>query len=277
MADLRRAMTGMGYWAATGQTAWDETQQIRHAPPSRYSGEHAIGRHLVAIDRAVETEIVPQLVMARGTSPDPSPAIVVPTAGEIEAFAALVLGRDDAPTFAFLKDVRDRGMSVESVYLDLLTPAARHLGELWSDDLLDFSSVTLGLFRLHQVMRDLSRAFQDEASLRPSGLPILLMPMSGEQHTFGLVMVSEFFRRAGWRVWGDPPRNRSELLDAVKHESFAVVGFSVSCDTDLERLAATIHTVRLESKNRGVGIMVGGRVFLEHPGLVARIGADATQ
>jgi hypothetical protein len=37
-----------------------------------------------------------------------------------------------------------------------------------------------------------------------------------------------------------------------------------------------IQSIRRASRNRGVGVLVGGRLFIEHPDYVARVGADAT-
>ena len=41
--------------------------------------------------------------------------------------------------------LRERGVSVESLYLDLFGPIARRLGEMWEDDACDFSTVTVAL------------------------------------------------------------------------------------------------------------------------------------
>jgi methanogenic corrinoid protein MtbC1 len=165
---------------------------------------------------------------------------------------------------------------MEALYLELLAPAARHLGELWTADLCGFAEVTVGLCRLHQVLRELSPAFQNEGGRRAHGRRALLVPVPGDQHTFGLVMVAEFFRRAGWDVWSGPPASRGELVGIVRREWFAVVGFSASCDTRLEALASGIHAVRRASRNPAVGVLVGGPVFVEHPELATLIGADAT-
>ena len=60
----------------------------------------------------------------------------------IVQFAALVLGDSDAAAFTFVQEVMAQGTSVESVFLDLLAPTARHLGELWESDATDFANVT---------------------------------------------------------------------------------------------------------------------------------------
>ena len=37
-----------------------------------------------------------------------------------------------------------------------------------------------------------------------------------------------------------------------------------------------IRALRRASRNRAIGVLVGGPLFIDHPELVARVGADAT-
>ncbi|MBP6851739.1 MAG: cobalamin B12-binding domain-containing protein, partial [Rhodoferax sp.] len=151
---------------------------------------------------------------------------------------------------------------------------ARHLGSLWEQDLCDFTEVTIGLGRLHQVLRELSPGFSQPLSHAGNGRRILLLPSPGEQHTFGLVMVSEFFRHAGWDVAGGPWEAGADPVIMVRREWFDVVGFSLGSELHLDELAQCIRAVRKAAINPRVGIMVGGPIFSLHPEFVARVGAD---
>jgi methanogenic corrinoid protein MtbC1 len=102
------------------------------------------------------------------------------------------------------------------------------------------------------------------------------MPMPGEQHSFGLIMVAEFFRRAGWDVWDLHPSSLDDVLTTVRRQCFSIVGVSLSCETRLGELPGLISAIRLHSRNQSVGIMVGGQPFIAHPERVLRIGADCT-
>jgi methanogenic corrinoid protein MtbC1 len=126
------------------------------------------------------------------------------------------------------------------------------------------------------VLRGLGGLQQLDLDSLPQGRRILLSPMPGEQHTFGLLMVADFFRRAGWEVWSETPKDINELLTLVRHDWFTIVGLSVACDAHLEGVASTIHSVRRVSRNRSLGVMVGGAVFTANPELAAQVGADAT-
>ena len=85
-----------------------------------------------------------------------------------------------------------------------------------------------------------------------------------------------YFLRAGWDVCCDSMVSNEELSAAVRNRWFAVVGISVGNSDRLDGVAALIRLVRRESSNRGIGVMVGGRVFAEKPELAGLVGADAT-
>jgi methanogenic corrinoid protein MtbC1 len=125
-------------------------------------------------------------------------------------------------------------------------------------------------------MRALQASFLNDTGIPDHGRPALLIPAPGETHSFGLAMVTDFFTRAGWNVASGPATNGHDLCDLVRDKWFAIVGFSVGCDASLDALAAAILTVRRRSRNRAVGVMVGGPIFAMRPDLAARVGADAT-
>jgi methanogenic corrinoid protein MtbC1 len=246
-------------------------------PEEPCEGAH---QRLVRRGQTIEREIIPRLVLAHRTAPAQPAAhanrAVRPTADDVAELARLSVERDAATAAAYIEGVRSRGVSIESVFLELLAPAARHLGELWAADLCDFTEVTLGLCRLQQAMREFAPAFQRDSETPREGRRVLLAPAPGEQHTFGVYMVGEFFRHAGWDVFDGPLDGGGMMLRLVAHEWFAIVGFSVAGETTVGALTACIRDVRRASCNRGVGVMVGGPMIVARPELVGEVGADAT-
>ncbi|NJO38047.1 MAG: cobalamin B12-binding domain-containing protein [Rhizobiales bacterium] len=97
-----------------------------------------------------------------------------------------------------------------------------------------------------------------------------------EQHTFGLFMIGEFMRRAGWDAWTGPLPPNQELKTLIATGEFSVVGLSASSNGRLAPLAKTIAMVRRLSRDRPLCVMVGGALFAADPGLVAEVGADGT-
>ena len=238
----------------------------------------AVEIRLAMLSRAIEDEIIPRLMLAHPTVDD-CLSLTAPNGGQVseddvKAFAKLVLAPDENVAHACIEAMRSSGISVETIYTDLLAPVARHLGVLWEEDLCDFAEVTVGLGRLQQVLRELSPAF-GQTNTDTSGSRVLLLPGPGEQHTFGLVMVAEFFRRAGWDVGGGPWEAGADPVVMVQREWFDVVGFSLGNVAQLDELADCIKRVRAAALNKSICVIVGGPLFLAYPEYVAYVNADA--
>jgi methanogenic corrinoid protein MtbC1 len=236
--------------------------------------------HYQNLVRAVEGEIVPRLLLARReAAPTPVPANhaqIEPR--EAEELARLLLLHELEVPFAYAESIRYRGVSIRDIYMELLAPAARSLGDMWDRDECDFMQVTLGLGRLHQLLQRIGQLAPGPESLdsRGHGRRALLATAPGETHSFGVAMVSHFFRQNGWEVFNEFPESLDDLAACVRERSFTLVGLSVSSEIKLDALTAAVRAIRRHSQNRAVGVMVGGPVFKQHPEWVARAGADAS-
>lgn len=267
----------LGFDSANDGSAYTEGSQAIARIASDVNRE-AVEMRLAVLSQAIEHEIIPRLMLAH-RAPDECLSAVMASeppvsAEDVRTFAKLVLAPDENVAQACIEAMRVRGISVETIYLDLLAPVARYLGEQWEMDLCDFTEVTVGLGRLQQVLRELSPAF-GQLNHQPSGRSVLLLPGPGEQHTFGLVMVAEFFRRAGWDVGGGPWEAGADPVLMVQREWFDVVGFSLGNETHVDELAACIKAVRAAALNKSICVIVGGPIFIEHPQFVAYVNADA--
>jgi methanogenic corrinoid protein MtbC1 len=230
-----------------------------------------------AVNSIIEGEIIPRLLMAHGTAAQPpaSRARSI-TPEEAARFAILPLRLEAASLLeevdAFLAD----GASVETICLDLLAPAARKLGQLWERDECDFLDVTMGLWRLQEVMRDI--AARSPATPGGTTLPYtaLFSPMPGDHHNFGTLMIEEVFARAGWRSEALIKPERRELLDRVARQPFDLVGLTLARDCPSSAVSNLIKAVRNVSANPHIIVLVGGRMINENPGMAAEVGADGT-
>ncbi|WP_419815814.1 cobalamin B12-binding domain-containing protein [Glacieibacterium sp.] len=233
-----------------------------------------------ALARIVEGEIIPRLLMAH-RAPEQHDARIEPqgaviTALEAERFAGASL-RNEA--YALLVEVDlllARGVSIETVFLDLLAPAAHQLGIWWEQDVCDFVDVTMGLWRLQEIVHELAARAPGAAERRGGERRALFAPLPGEQHGFGTLMVEEFFRRAGWTTASEINPTEDDLVSMVRKGWFELVGLTVSCEDHISRVPTIIGALRRASRNPRIGVMVGGRVFAEHPELAKSCGADAT-
>ena len=226
--------------------------------------------------RTIESEVIPRLLLIHGVSPSEPRARSGVTVTDVELLASHLLARSDEYIDGFVAEIEARGIDLETLLLDLLAPTARLLGVMWEQDLCDFTDVTIALARLQRLLRSLSANAELSEEWTPAGPSVLLSVTPGEQHTFGLSLVGEFFRRSGWSVFDELPESEEEIVQKVRRQFFAVVGFSLSGEVLRDRLASVIKQVRLFSRNRKVGVIVGGPVFQEHPDWVALVGADAS-
>ncbi|MEY4653023.1 MAG: hypothetical protein RI884_1604 [Pseudomonadota bacterium] len=238
-------------------------------------------QHLALLSTTISERIIPRLIQAHAADshPQPAPDLGALTghpisAADIKDLVRMVLLPDDGAAMACVEAMRLRGIPVETLFIDLLAPAARHLGELWEEDLCNFADVTVGVGRLQQAMRNLSPGLVTRPPQGGAHRAILLAPAPGEQHTFGLVMVGDFFRSAGWDVDGGPALS-VDVETLVRRGWYDVVGLSLASEVHLPRLGTAIAAIRKASMNPRVGILVGGPMFLRQAGLAAEVGADA--
>lgn len=228
--------------------------------------------------RTIESEIIPRLVLShhhRGGQPS-DPHALAPAGSDVTDFVALLRSPTPGAAADHVKNLQASGLALDRIYLELLTPAARLLGTLWEADTCDFTEVTLGLWRLHQVVMDLSAEFMQDAPVPNHSRRALLAASPGSTHTFGVVVLGEFFRRAGWDTVVESQAKSAELQDKVHRVAFDVVGISVSTEGELARLPALILGLRRASRNPDLRVLVGGPVFQAGgSALAAQAGADA--
>lgn len=238
----------------------------------------------VRLEHTIQTDILPRLMMAHAKDPKvPAPRNPFPEALkadeaelEVERFANLIMSKDVNEAVCCVEALLAKGASLEMIYLELLAPTARRLGRLWDGDLCCFTDVAIGMTRLHQVLSGLSQRFMRVGERQKRVRRAILAPLPCEQHTFGLVMVADCFRRAGWEVVGRRLAAGDRIEDIVRCEPFHLIGLSVSDERQLDRTGSTIHAIRRASCNRTILVMVGGYAFNDHPEIVGQIGADGT-
>ncbi|MFN6933998.1 MAG: B12-binding domain-containing protein [Tsuneonella sp.] len=229
--------------------------------------------------RIVSNEIVPLLLMLHSeVVPDAPPAVLVeallPSRADVGGLAEIVLGSDLAAAVAYVAVLRDRGLSMETLFVELLEPTARYLGDMWEQDKCDFIDVTLGVARLQQLL-----AFYSDTHIVPAlgeRRSVLIAMTPGNEHSFGLAMVERFLLAAGWQVQPKLSGTAEDIAAAAHETWFAVVGLTMGSERQIESLRSTIAQLRDRSRNPDIGVMVGGPLFTADPALAREVGADAT-
>jgi methanogenic corrinoid protein MtbC1 len=224
----------------------------------------------------IAIEVLPRLLVAHRDELTGTRLRDAPTGADVAAFVDLIAADDMEQARAVADRVVVHYGSREALLHDLLAPAARLLGEMWERDDCDFLTVTLGVYRLDQIMKETATAGFAGALGHFHEYRILLLPAPGEQHGFGLGMVADAFREGGWCVRSGPAVTRAQLLGLVRDEWFDVVGLSVTAERHVKGLAGCLRALRQASCNPDVFVMLGGRWVSEDTERARFVGADAT-
>ncbi len=175
--------------------------------------------------------------------------------------------------------LRESGVPIEAIMLQLIQPAAQHLGLGWCEDRVSFTDVTIGLGHLQQIFSSLlddfhtsglTGALTEDGALPPQAF---FCTLPGATHRLGVQMVRAFFARAGWRTrvgQGDESALFSQMA-AMKPDMIAL---SLGSETDLRAAAGFILRARNACRNFSPVVMVGGAAVPFFPSLVERLDAD---
>lgn len=259
-------------WPATRSRAQPGARAPTHVPQiDQVPGFDRLARtsHLFT---ALEEKVIPRLLQTHAQAP----AIpqMRPSAAEIDDFFARLLADDVDGLAAAVDGMIARGLSAESVVLDVFAACARRMGQQWSDDCSDFVAVTVATGRLHRELHRLSPVFGGEVGPRPGAYRVLLAQPPNESHLLGLAVVAEFFRRDGWDVVGGVAGAVDDPVQRVRDEWFDAVGLSVGSQMRLPWLKDCVAAIRQASRNPALVVLVGGPVFTHAPALYREMGAD---
>lgn len=262
---------------AAAQENWTEAEAKAPTPRPSVRGRPLgkKGRDIVA--QAVTQAVIPRLV-ALPCVPEDVPAGMRPGVGEasVRRLTSLCLATDPQGVAVFIADLHRSGIAPAVLFEDLMAPVARALGVMWDEDECSFADVTIGVLRLQNAQRTLSEASGVAGTMGPGAPRALLLPIPGEQHSFGLSIVADSFVRAGWDAKVNPVATASAAIGLVRTRWLDLIGLSLASDEKVEQTRAMVTALRDNSVNPDLIVMVGGPAFIADPTLCERIGADAT-
>ena len=211
----------------------------------------------------LESQIIPRLVQAhragegRAANDSASRALVE----EITAFAGFCARGERQNAALLIERLQTEGLDQEAIFIELITPAARYLGEQWEEDQLGFADVTVGLMLMQEVINGMGYEYHDGPQHATCVKRVMLASAPGSQHVLGLSIVSEMFRKAGWQVVLEVSPSRTQLCHAVQNEWFDLVGLSVALDSQLDTLSSLVDSLKATSRNPTTPVLLGGPAF----------------
>lgn len=233
---------------------------------------------LGSLRSVIESQIIPRLLEAHpqthaGNAPRHTVAYA-PDDAEIAAFANLCTQGQADEVMLFIEKLLLDNVNNDSLFLNLIAPAARYLGLQWEQEQADFTQVTMGLLRMHQITHRIGYEYQSGPQKAGPAKRIMLACAPGSQHILGLAMVSEFFRKDGWQVVVEIATTATELHRAVKNEWFDLIGLSVALTDQLSTLPVLIANLKQNSRNPKTPVLLGGSAFAGDVPNARSLGAD---
>lgn len=232
----------------------------------------------------IENQVVPRLLIAESAAlrqpHEIASDVSRPSARDVNELLHIVVEADTAACVEYLQSRRSRGMQLETVYLGLLAPVAHRLGLMWERDELSFIDVTVGLARLQSLVHELTSdscygALNQDATRR-----IVLATARNEQHAFGLLIVAEFLRLAGWEVDGGPDvESGAPLIRMVGQDgmpSSASPSASRNMWTRPVPISARCAPARATKKSASSPVAQPSRATLQRPSAWAPMRSPAT-
>ncbi len=202
--------------------------------------------------------------------PDIPPGALVQFLGEMQD--AMTQTDPDKITL-LLNRMRSAGIRDADIADFYVPVVARRLGQSWATDTLEFVEVTIGVSKLHNMLRklDASWCMPEHAPFGTLGEICVIVPR-GVQHSLGANILTGKIRRAGYdvRLGNDLPLDET----AQFANSPATMGVMVSALVweTLDFLRSVVEKICLG--NRWVPVLIGGNILDRNCDVSAEIGAD---
>lgn len=172
----------------------------------------------------------------------------------------------------YLLELIQQDVSMQEIYLQVFQRSLYEIGRLWQ---LNQATVAD-----EHYFTEVNKLLLAQLSMRNKAAPgthgnLLTMAVSGELHEFGILMVGDFFKMAGWHIAHlgvNLPVD--EVVQAVKKHRADLLAISATTTIYLSTVSDVIKAVREDETTRHLKILVGGLAFRPVPDLWQQFGAD---
>ena len=221
---------------------------------------------------ALKDLVIPKLLQVAGSGQSGSPF----SEQQSQLLAKTCLTSPSPEIESCVLNMVRQGLGLETVFLQTIPSATKLFHQWWAQDEIDFVAVTQASYRLQELVYKLSAEFvlSGPQCGGLSSYAALLVNTPQSQHSLGLLILSQYFKRYGWQVVGDTTWREPDMVIAVQSGSIDLLGLSVSDERQLGYLKKLIATLRKKSLNPDLLVMVGGPLLATHDHLAPWLGAD---
>jgi excisionase family DNA binding protein len=188
-----------------------------------------------------------------------------------DRFEARLLEGDGGGAWSVIEAAMAAGTGLDEVYLEVMTPALRSIGERWASEEIDVAAEhrASGI-----VMRTIGRLGPRFARRGRSRGTVVFGTPPGERHSLPLAMLSDLVRAGGFEVFDlgcDLPPD--EFAGVARQASRLVaVGVSATAPEGLAAAAATVAALKAQL-GPDLPVLLGGGAIRD-AGHAASLGAD---
>ena len=224
------------------------------------------------IHMALRQIVIPQLLHHSALEPLDRDSVLL----QSQALAKACLSRESRAVERCVLNMFEQGVGLETLFLQTVPNAARLFHDWWAQDHIDFVAVTQASYRLQELVYYLSPEFVLSGP-KPaiySNYVAMLVNTPQSQHSLGLLILSQYFKRYGWQVLGNSTWREADMLTAVQSSPVDLVGIAVSDERRLGYVKQLIVKLRQTASNASLLVMVGGPMLAKHSHLAEWLGAD---
>jgi len=191
-----------------------------------------------------------------------------------------LLQRDTEEATKLAMDALRGGMTLSSVYEQIVAPALAEVGRMWHMQEASIADEHFCTATTRTIIAQLRAATDAKPA---DGRRAICFAVGGDMHDLVIRMASDLLEIDGWKVeflGADMPS--SEIVMTIEaasadpasrvHLVVAGAGTNLSIRSMMELASA----LKASPECAGVSLLVGGRPFALDPGLAAAIGADAS-
>lgn len=237
----------------------------------------ALAEHLQLLGQALEAEVGPWPAVSRaleagvsalGEARAPADPDGLPDA--TATFLQAILSGNRPAAQAITEELLRAGLTLHELYVDVLEAALREVGRRWEQNLISVAREHLATAVVQGVMPQLLPRVM-AAHAPPRGRAVV-SGVEGERHQVGPAMVADVLTLHGWQVdflGTDLPV--AALVAQVREADASLLALSAATLPAVDGVRRAIEGVA--AARLAPRVIVGGRVFRQHPELVAQVGA----
>lgn len=189
-------------------------------------------------------------------------------------YLSALLRSERMTALQLIQDAVKKGISVQTLYLQVFEPCLREVGRLWQTQQISIAQEHYCTAATQFIMAQLyPLIFQAPRN----GRRLIAACVGNELHEIGLRMVTDFFEMEGWDTYylgaNTPP---SALIDYLRATQADILAISTTIPIHIRDVEELIRLVRKSYKGSDLKILTGGYPFNLYPDLWHKVGADGT-